>query len=128
MIPDFAHDCVRPLSGYMLFFAIFQFVLLLLNCLLICYTEKDTVEEMLIKSGTIGNGRAFQPKPRRRRRDETDDAESVGTSRHRDTETVATNRHRDTESVGTSRHRDTESVGTISRHRHNGDDASVRNV
>lgn len=106
------------MSGYMLFFAIFQLLLLLLNCLLICYTEKDTVEEMLVKSGTIGNGRAIQAKPRRRRREDTDDAESVGTSRHRDAE-----------SVGTNRHRDTESVGTVSRHRHqNGDDGSVRNV
>jgi hypothetical protein len=66
----------------MLFFGLFQFVLLLLNCLLICYTEKDSVEEMLIKSGTIGNGRVQQVRPRRRRHEENDDAESVGTSVH----------------------------------------------
>jgi hypothetical protein len=66
----------------MLFFGIFQLVLLLLNCLLICYTEKDSVEEMLIKSGTIGNGRMQPVRPRRRRReDSNDDNETVGTSR-----------------------------------------------
>jgi hypothetical protein len=51
---------IRPLSEYLVFFGVFQLGLLFLNCLLICYTEKDSVEEMLIKSGTIGNGREHQ--------------------------------------------------------------------
>jgi hypothetical protein len=70
----------------MLFFGIFQLWLLVLNCLLICFTEKDTVEDMLIKSGTIGNGRMQPARPRRRRQEGSyDDAESVGASHHQST-------------------------------------------
>lgn len=119
----------------MLFFGLFQFVLLLSNCLLICFTEKDSVEEMLIKSGTIGNGRVPQVRPRRRRSEEKDDAESVGTRRRHeengDAESAAPSSRRrrhedndDAESVGTSVH----THQTRRGQRGGRDDNSIRNV
>lgn len=41
------------MRDFMLAFAVFSVVLMLLVCMLICFTEKDTLEEMLIKTGTI---------------------------------------------------------------------------
>lgn len=51
--------CYRPAANYLLAFTIFQAFLMILTCLLICYTEPDTLEDMLVKSGTIP--RAIQP-------------------------------------------------------------------
>jgi hypothetical protein len=99
----------------MLFFGLFQFVLLLLNCLLICFTEKDTVEEMLIKSGTIGNGRVQQARPRRRRHEENDD--------HHDTESVGTSVH-----TRQTRNQNGHGSGGSRAGRGSGDEESVRNV
>ena len=95
------------------------------------------MEEMLIKSGTIGNGRVSQVRPRRRRSEEKDDAESVGTSSRRrrhedndDAESIAPSSRRrrhedndDAESVGTSVHTHQTRNGQRGR-----DDNSVRNV
>lgn len=44
---------LRPAGTYMLAFTAFQFTLMFFNCLLICFTEKDTLQTVLIKTGTI---------------------------------------------------------------------------
>lgn len=44
---------LRPVGTYMLAFTVFQFFLMFLNCLLICFTEKDSLETILMKTGTI---------------------------------------------------------------------------
>lgn len=44
---------LRPTGTYMLVFTVFQFFLMFLSCLLICFTEKDTLQTVLIKTGTI---------------------------------------------------------------------------
>jgi hypothetical protein len=44
---------MRPAGKYALAFTVFQFFLMLLSCLLICFTEKDSLQTVLIKTGTI---------------------------------------------------------------------------
>lgn len=44
---------ISAISIYMLCFTIVQFVLIFLTCMLICYTPRDTMENMLVKAGTI---------------------------------------------------------------------------
>jgi hypothetical protein len=46
-------EYMRPASSYLLAFTVFQFFLMFLNCLLICFTEKDSLQTVLIKTGTI---------------------------------------------------------------------------
>jgi len=43
----------RPAGSYVLAFTVFQVFLMLLSCLLICFTEKDSLQTVLIKTGTI---------------------------------------------------------------------------
>mmetsp|Transcript_16061 Transcript_16061/g.26945 ORF Transcript_16061/g.26945 Transcript_16061/m.26945 type:complete len:282 (-) Transcript_16061:2515-3360(-) len=44
---------MRPAGSYVLAFTVFQVFLMLLSCLLICFTEKDSLQTVLIKTGTI---------------------------------------------------------------------------
>lgn len=44
---------LRPIGEYALTFTIFQFFLMLLSCFLICFTEKDSLQNVLVKTGTI---------------------------------------------------------------------------
>lgn len=37
----------------MMALAAFQIVIVIINCMLICYTERDSLEKQLLKSGTI---------------------------------------------------------------------------
>lgn len=43
----------RPTGTALLAFTVFQFFLMVLNCLLICFTEKDSLQTVLVKTGTI---------------------------------------------------------------------------
>ena len=47
----------------MLAFAVFSVVLMLLVCMLICFTEKDTLEDMLVKTGTINRSHPQNVQP-----------------------------------------------------------------
>lgn len=46
-------EYMRPAASYVLAFTVFQFFLMLLSCLLMCFTEKDSLQTVLIKTGTI---------------------------------------------------------------------------
>jgi len=52
----------RPMANGILFFTAFQFFLMLLSCMLICFTEQDNVETMLVKSGTISDNKRQKKK------------------------------------------------------------------
>src|SRR3546814_8075368 len=58
-ILEFVIRNLSPFADFMLFMTIFEAILLLVNCLLICYNPRDNVEEMLIKAGTLTKKRSY---------------------------------------------------------------------
>jgi hypothetical protein len=62
-ILGFVVDNLSPFADFILFMTIFESVLLLINCLLICYNPRDNVEEMLIKAGTLTKKRSYMRRP-----------------------------------------------------------------
>lgn len=85
-------------------------MLLILNCLLICYTEKDTLSEMLAKSladgrfdDQFGQPRHHARKKKHRQKNENDekddDGNTVSSSRH----PRSSDRRRDDDSTVMSR-------------------------
>jgi hypothetical protein len=52
---QYISDKVTPLSYVILSFVLFQVVYLVMTCMMICYTERDSLERQMIKAGTIGD-------------------------------------------------------------------------
>lgn len=50
---EYLIEYLRPAGTYMLAFTVFQFFLMILSCMLICFTQKDSLQTVLIKTGTI---------------------------------------------------------------------------
>ncbi|CAE7669480.1 unnamed protein product [Symbiodinium microadriaticum] len=50
---DYLISYMEPLNVALLVIAVFQLCIMVLTCMLICYTPQDTVEQMLVKTGTI---------------------------------------------------------------------------
>jgi hypothetical protein len=55
----------RPVYLYGLVFTAFHVILLILSCSLMCFTQRDTLETMLIKTGTISQDAAVAARQRR---------------------------------------------------------------
>jgi hypothetical protein len=54
---EYISDIATPISYTILAFVIFQLIFLVLACMLICYTERDSLEKQMIKAGTISEAK-----------------------------------------------------------------------
>lgn len=59
---------LKPISSFLLAFTLFQALLVLFTCMLICFTERDSLQEMLVKTGTLSKDQVQRARPKQERK------------------------------------------------------------